>query len=157
MHDDANLRMAGRGYAIIRDVTEALAIVWVFGDVDFSVSWDLDAAIVESDSPARTVVANMAECRYLDASVVTVLLRAHRRLGDRFRIVAPAGCATRRLLGIVQLADKLWLHASLPSALHPGPQRPLDQRRSNSIPLEMVRESRKASSKDLSSRTPIRG
>jgi hypothetical protein len=153
MHDDANLPVAGRGYAIIRDVTEAQAIVWVFGDLDFSVAWDLDAAIVESDSSARTIVANMAECRYLDASVVTILLRAHRRLGDRFRIVAPAGCATHRLLDIVYLTDKLWVHGNLPSALHPAPRRPVGHRRAKPSPIEVARANRTPRSAD--SITPL--
>ncbi len=117
MHKDAGLGRMDTGYALVIDVTDGAAIVSVFGELDLCVSADLEASLVERENAGRPVVADMSECRFIDASVVTALLRARGRLGDRLCIVAPEGCATHRLLQIVELVGPLRVYPSVREAL----------------------------------------
>jgi anti-sigma B factor antagonist len=79
-------------------------IVRVAGELDFSTSDRLDAAIAQTpDTVGLPVIVDFTECRYIDSTVLTVLVRASKTFGDRLRLVIPAHSHVRRIFKITNL------------------------------------------------------
>jgi anti-anti-sigma factor len=94
-------------HALVRDVTKFGVVVYAFGELDLCVSSDFEQFLLESAPYGRAVVVDLSECRYIDASAVSALLRVRARLGDRFRIIAPPKCIAYRIFEILALTKIL--------------------------------------------------
>jgi anti-anti-sigma factor len=82
--------------------------------LDYSSSDQLEAAIDRTQSAApRSVAVDFTECRYIDSTVLTVLVRASKTLGDALRIVVPRDSHIRRILTITNLDRMLQIDESL--------------------------------------------
>ena len=82
----------------------ATAVVRVHGELDYSTSDRLSEAIEGTQSVApRPVVIDFSECRYIDSTVLTVLIRANKTLGDALRVVIPRDSHLRRIFTITNL------------------------------------------------------
>jgi anti-anti-sigma factor len=82
----------------------ATAVVRVRGELDYSSSDRLGSAIEGTQqADAQPVVVDLSECRYIDSTVLTVLIRASKTLGDTLRIVVPLDSHIRRIFAITNL------------------------------------------------------
>ena len=97
------IQSISRNYAIIRDDVPAGLTVTAFGDIDFAVAPELQEALLDGYDQQSVVIVDLSECRYVGAAVISVLVRARIALGDRLAVIAPVGCAARRLLALVAL------------------------------------------------------
>lgn len=72
--------------------------------MDYSSSAQLEAAIDRARSAApQSVTVDFTECRYIDSTVLTVLIRASKTLEDALRIVIPRNSHIRRIFTITNL------------------------------------------------------
>jgi anti-anti-sigma factor len=80
------------------------AVVRILGELDYSSSDQLEAAIdsTQSASP-QSVAIDFTECRYIDSTVLTVLIRASKTLGEGLRVVIPHDSHIRRIFAITNL------------------------------------------------------
>jgi anti-sigma B factor antagonist len=92
-------------------------VVRVIGELDFSTSHHLDAAIQKARNGAsRVVIVDFTQCRYLDSSVLTILVRTQKLLHDSLRVVVPEDAQIRRIFTITNLDKLLQMHASVEDA-----------------------------------------
>lgn len=90
-------------------------VVGVAGEIDLSKAPELSSAIERTESPS--VIVSLVECRYLDSTILTVLVHQSDARDGRLFIVLPPAHRLRRLFEIAQLDTKLDIRASLPDAL----------------------------------------
>lgn len=65
------------------------------------------AAALKRISNATRIIVDLRECRYLDASAMTVLVRARKAAAAPIRLVIHDGSMLRRVLGITSV-DRLF-------------------------------------------------
>jgi len=108
------------GYALVRDRTAQGSVAYAFGELDLSTASAFESFLLDTAAGPWPVVAELSECRFIDASIVSVLIRVRDGLGDAFRIVAPRTSCARRLLGILDLIEPLGVHETQRSAFAGG-------------------------------------
>lgn len=59
---------------------------------------------LERASGSELVVVDFRQCRYIDSSSISILIRARKKTGDKIRIVAKGG-SVRRVLSLTHLED----------------------------------------------------
>ena len=91
------------GGAFVHDVAEAVDVIHVYGDVDIANSAELEQTIRTSARPGHAIVLDFSECRYVDSSVITVLVRARKQFGPLLRLVISPTGAVRRVIEICGL------------------------------------------------------
>lgn len=90
--------------AVVVEDTAAAVVVRVLGELDYSSSSQLEAALEQTQSSGeREVVVDFTDCRYIDSTVLTVLVRASKKAGDSLRVVIPLGAHIRRIFAITNL------------------------------------------------------
>jgi len=96
---------------------EDAVVLEISGDHDLAtvpvVEPQIDAIL--SDARPR-VIYDLSECTYLDSTMLGLLLRGYKRLGDRMRIVAPVTAKARRLLDVVRFDAYIPIHESVDDA-----------------------------------------
>jgi anti-sigma B factor antagonist len=108
--------------AISVDRGGATAVVRIRGELDYSSSDQLGSAIEGTQQAnAQPVVVDFSECRYIDSTVLTVLIRASKALGDTLRIVVPLDSHIRRIFAITNLDRMLNIDEKLEGALEERP------------------------------------
>jgi anti-anti-sigma regulatory factor len=65
----------------------------------------------------RVVIVDLSECTNIDCSVLSVLIRARRRLVTNLRVIVPHDAFIRRLIALTVLLDFLNVEATLESAV----------------------------------------
>jgi anti-anti-sigma factor len=85
----------------------SLFILPLIGEYDLSNADTLAATIDAADDGQRTIVLDFSEVIYLDSSTLNVLVRKHRRLGSRLRLVVPASATARRIFDLSGLSQQL--------------------------------------------------
>lgn len=108
---------APNGCAFIHESIERAEIVHVFGEVDIATSPQLERILLTSVRIGKRIVVDLAECSYIDSTVISVLLRAQRALGDHLRIVVADGGGVHRVLSITGVTQVLRLAPSLKLAI----------------------------------------
>ena len=105
--------------AIVSEYIEGYDVVHVFGEVDLFTSPDLERAVADAAKGSETqfVVVDFTECRYLDSTTLSVLVRAKKALPDRLRIVVPPDLPIRRLFEITNLAGVLDVSSTVELAI----------------------------------------
>ena len=101
---------------VVYDEIGEILVLHVFDEVDFVNAGSLANEINEV-SLDRPLVVELSQCNFVDAACITVLERALKRRGDRFRIVASPGSLVERVLRIVQPICELPLANSIADAL----------------------------------------
>jgi anti-anti-sigma factor len=99
--------------AFIHESQPSRQIVHVFGEVDLACVDQLQAAVEEAAQGPGTVVVDLAPCRYIDSSTLTLLVRLSHTYAGRFLIVVPPEGMVRRVFAITSLVDKLPIVDSL--------------------------------------------
>jgi anti-anti-sigma factor len=75
---------SSEGYQQFATVLEEIGDKWVvhvFGDVDLACALEFEAAIGEAAAYGGPVVVDFRECRYMDSTGLTALVRAVKRYG----------------------------------------------------------------------------
>jgi anti-sigma B factor antagonist len=93
-------------------------IIRVRGELDYLNSEQLDTTIARlAREGTRNVVIDFTECRYIDSSVLSVVVRARKSLGDALRLVIPPASHIRRIFSIAGLEHTLRIQDTLAEAL----------------------------------------
>jgi anti-anti-sigma factor len=101
---------------VVHDKIRGASVLHVFDEVDLSTAHELEAEVNLLLGADRCVV-DLSECRYIDTSTITVLIRAFRRLGNQLRIVVPLRSHIERIFGLAGLHDVLPIVPTLDRAL----------------------------------------
>jgi anti-anti-sigma factor len=120
---DQDLRTGGRrepGTADVTRLEDRTAVVDVRGEHDLSTVPALTATLERGCAHARVVV-DLAECTFIDSTVIAALLRAARTVqgrGGAFALVIPPEQSNvARVATTIHLGDLVALHPSRASAL----------------------------------------
>ena len=108
---------APSGCAFIHESIDKAEIVHVFGEVDIATSPQLESILLTSVRIGKRIIVDLAECSYIDSTVISSLLRAQRALGDHLRIVVAEAGGVARVLSITGVTQVLRLAPSLKHAL----------------------------------------
>ncbi len=90
-----------------------LRVFSLTGELDLANAPALEDAIGAADDGTRTIVLDFSETAYLDTSILAILVRKRRTLGERLQIVVPAGARVRRVFDVTDLARQLGVLESL--------------------------------------------
>lgn len=110
------LKHAPSPLAVIRETLPNAEVLHVFGDADIATASELESSINEIDS-SLPVIVNLTECRFIDTTGISVLIRGYKRLGDLFRIVITPRSQVERILKITHLPSIVSVAASLEESL----------------------------------------
>lgn len=110
------LKHAASPLVVIRETLPAGEVLHVFGDADIATAPELESSLGEIDS-SLPVIVNLAECRFIDTTAISVLIRAFKRLGNRFRIVVAPQSHVERVLKITHLPAIISVTASVEDSL----------------------------------------
>ncbi|HEY1728086.1 MAG TPA: STAS domain-containing protein [Candidatus Baltobacteraceae bacterium] len=100
---------------VIRETLPNVEVLHVFGDADIATASELESSINEIDGSLPLIV-DLSECRFIDTTAISVLIRAFRRLGDKFRIVVAPKSHVERVLNITHLPAIMSVSTSLEEA-----------------------------------------
>jgi anti-anti-sigma factor len=114
---EIQLSQAPVSVEIVTEDRAAPVVVRVIGELDFATSPQLEAAIqgTQNGTP-RVVIVDFTRCRYLDSSVLTILVRSYKALTDSLRIVIPEDAQIRRIFNITNLDKLLRIEATVADA-----------------------------------------
>ena len=73
------------------------------GEHDIATVPGIEQAIIAATKPQSRIVFDLTECAYADSSMLSMLVRQHRRLGERMTIVVPKDAIINRIVEIAQL------------------------------------------------------
>jgi anti-anti-sigma factor len=100
--------------------TNGVVVATLSGEIDLSNAADITRAVVGGvPNQAVGLVMDLSDVAYLDSAGVRMLAELERRLGWRsqaFRVVAPEGSRTRKVLSIAGLDGLLVLETSVEAA-----------------------------------------
>lgn len=114
--DVVNIRHAVSPLVVIRETVPNAEILHVFGDADIATAPELETSINEIDSSLPLIV-DLAECRFIDTTAISVLIRSFKRLGNLFRIVVAPHSHVERVLKITHLPAIISVTASVEESL----------------------------------------
>jgi anti-anti-sigma factor len=115
-----SLPTSGRAeQAIVHETLERAEVLHVFGEVDIFTAPELESAIAGSVRIGRLLIVNLLECRYIDSTVIALLMRAQKALGDRLRIVTAETGTVRRVLTLTEVDRVLRVTSTIHEALRP--------------------------------------
>jgi anti-anti-sigma factor len=102
--------------AIVTEDRAEAAVVHVFGEVDLANATLLERAIGKAARETNLVIVDFSECRYLDSTTLTVLVKCGKTLGERLRIVVPEKARIARVFAITKLDRVLRIATSVEAA-----------------------------------------
>jgi anti-anti-sigma factor len=89
-------------FAAIREDALAGPILHIFGEIDAANAPAFEAAVREVEA-GDVLTIDLADCRYLDSSGIAVLVRTHKRLGQRLRLLIRRDSMVFRIMQITSL------------------------------------------------------
>ncbi len=105
--------------AIVHEPSDHAEIFHILGELDLRSSPSLESQLVSAVRIGKLVVVDFLDCRYIDSTVITVLVRARKALGDRFRIVVDDAGTVMRVLKITEMARLLRIESTVAAAIQP--------------------------------------
>jgi anti-anti-sigma factor len=103
----------------VHDSLPAADVLRVCGELDFGNSGKFAAALERAARLEYPLAIDLTKCRYMDASAISVLVRAQSVLSSRISIVADPHGIPKRLLAITNVDDALDIAPSIADALAP--------------------------------------
>ncbi|HMD01800.1 MAG TPA: STAS domain-containing protein [Candidatus Baltobacteraceae bacterium] len=94
-----------------------VAVLPVVGEVDLSTAREFEARIRETTDGRPAVVVDFSRTEYIDSTVLAILIRRKKALGDRFRVVVPKTARMRRVFDVTGLTGALGVKESVGDAL----------------------------------------
>jgi anti-anti-sigma factor len=110
------LNQSASPLVVIHDTLPNAEILHVFGDADIATAPELETSINGIVSPLPLIV-DLTECRFIDTTAISVLIRAYKRLGSLFRIVVTPQSHVERVLKITHLPAIISVTTSLKESL----------------------------------------
>jgi anti-anti-sigma factor len=83
---------------------EGACTVTVQGEIDVFNVGTFEQAL-ERACGSKYVVVDLRQCRYIDSSTISALIRVRKKTGDKMRIVANGLGGVRRVLSLTHLED----------------------------------------------------
>ncbi len=78
------------------------------GEYDLSHASQLEESIQGAGEAANgLIILDFTRCRFVDSTILGVLLRQYDALGPRMRFVVPKGSPVRRVLDLTNLTEQL--------------------------------------------------
>jgi anti-anti-sigma factor len=102
--------------AVIRETLPNAEVLHVFGDADIATASELENSINGIDSSLPLIV-DLSECRFIDTTAISVLIRAFKRIGDLLRIIVAPQSHVERVLKITHLPAIMSVTTSLEESL----------------------------------------
>jgi anti-anti-sigma factor len=103
----------------VHDSLPTADVLRVCGELDFGNSAKFAAALERAARLEYPLAVDLTKCRYMDASVISVLVRARTTLSSRLSIVADPNGIPKRLLSITNVDAALHVTPSIVDALAP--------------------------------------
>lgn len=101
------------GHLLVIDTAGSTQVLSALGELDLAVAPDLDAMLQDMAARGEPIILDLSACRYLDSTILTVLIRATKRWNERFAIVIPPEHRCWRMLKIAGLEEMLPIEPSL--------------------------------------------
>ncbi len=73
------------------------------GEHDMATIPEIEPAIIAATNGQPRVVFNLTQCKYVDSSMLSMLIREHALLGERMTIVVPRGGNIGRIFEIARI------------------------------------------------------
>ena len=100
---------------IVLESSHRADVLRVRGELDITTVPLLEQAITDAAAD-RPLVIDLAACRYLDCSVLGVLIRTLKRLGPKLCLVIPEGARIRQVFSIAKLDTVFHIEKSIERA-----------------------------------------
>jgi anti-sigma B factor antagonist len=104
-------------YALISESIDGAEILHVLGDLDLVSAPDFESKMVTGVRIGKRLVVDLTRCAYIDSSALGALIRAHRVVGKRLRVVIAAGSNVSRVFDITAMAKYFPVHYNLEDAM----------------------------------------
>jgi len=103
-------------YVLIKESGSTIETINVIGELDLASAHDFETTINALNESVPSVVIDMSACHYIDSTIIAVLIRAHRRFGNKLMLVIPQKNTIRRLFRIANLDTMLQIEPSIEAA-----------------------------------------
>jgi len=101
----------------VHDSLEAADVLRVYGELDFGNSRKFAAALERAARLEFPLAIDLTKCRYMDASAISVIVRAQSVLSSRLSIIAHPDGIPKRILAIANVDDALNITPSIVDSL----------------------------------------
>jgi anti-anti-sigma factor len=85
--------------------------------VDLASAREFESEVMKAAATGKLTVIDLLACKYIDSTVIAVLIRANKQLGGRLRIAVLEHSLVDRVLQLTALRDILPVFPSLSQAL----------------------------------------
>jgi anti-sigma B factor antagonist len=93
-------------------------VLTVSGELDVFAAPDL-ADELEKAMRAPRIIVDLSQCRYIDSTGIAALFRAHKRSGERIRLVVGDQQTIRRILRVTRVETLMPVFENLEDAKKP--------------------------------------
>jgi anti-anti-sigma factor len=101
----------------VHDSLPAADVLRVFGELDFGNSRKFAAALERAARLDHPLAIDLTKCRYMDASAISVLVRARSAMSSRLSVVADPNGIPKRVLALTNVEDELDIAPTVADAL----------------------------------------
>jgi len=92
-------------------------VATIGNDIDVGTAPVVERYLGEAAAYGAAFVVSLEECRFVDSTGLSVLLRIARRVGERFAIVVPPKAPSRRVFDLTGLGTQMNMCDTLSQAL----------------------------------------
>ena len=93
-----------------------VCIIPLIGEFDLSNAGEAEALIVAATEGGNPVIIDFSATGYIDSSILSVLVRQSKRVGDDLRIVVPRATHIRRVFEVTGLLQRFRISDTLADA-----------------------------------------
>jgi anti-anti-sigma factor len=94
------LRDVYQQFAAVREDGDDTVVVHVFGEVDIACASEFERTLDEAGASGVPIVVDLEECRYMDSTGLTALVRAVKRYGPHIEVAVAERSVIARLMQI---------------------------------------------------------
>lgn len=97
-----DLFSTGGSIAVVQESLDDLEIVHIFGDADVATAPELERGLTMAVRLGKPLLADLSECRFIDAAGIGVLFRARKALATNFSVRIEPESFVARVLRLVE-------------------------------------------------------